>query len=243
MAQEPGDRFASAEEMMNAILEAGTPATAVDIAAWVKTVGAEYLERAQAALTANEEGRRESATYKASDAIPPRARSTVPAPPSRSPPAPTLTAPTVPLRAPDRGLRSGAFPVSTTEIEPLPRGGRDPDVAARPTPAAPAPTTDLPAWRILPWLAVGGAVALTSLALGTVARDMPIAARSGHAAVPTSPSTASRASAAASSSSSPTGSASAPAPRATDDPTAPLPTVAPFVRPLGPSRATSPPRR
>ncbi|AKU95193.1 serine/threonine protein kinase [Labilithrix luteola] len=58
MAVNARDRFATASEMMWAILSATPAASTVEIAEWVKTTGKEYLERRDKTLAANEESLR-----------------------------------------------------------------------------------------------------------------------------------------------------------------------------------------
>ncbi|HEX4447608.1 MAG TPA: protein kinase [Polyangiaceae bacterium] len=50
-----GDRYQSAADMLMAVLRAAPAASALEVAAWVKARGAEYLERRQQVLASNEE--------------------------------------------------------------------------------------------------------------------------------------------------------------------------------------------
>lgn len=61
MAPSAHERFATASEMMWAILSAASAASSVEMAEWIKTTGAEYLERREKVLAANEESTRRTA--------------------------------------------------------------------------------------------------------------------------------------------------------------------------------------
>ena len=63
MADQPEHRFATAEEMMRAILDAHPPATSIVVAEWVRKVGAEFLDKRQKVLVANEESWRRTSLF------------------------------------------------------------------------------------------------------------------------------------------------------------------------------------
>ncbi|HSO32486.1 MAG TPA: serine/threonine-protein kinase [Labilithrix sp.] len=63
MAPEREDRFATAADMMRALLEVRAAATALDVAAWVREAGADYLDQRQKTLAANEESWRRTSVY------------------------------------------------------------------------------------------------------------------------------------------------------------------------------------
>ncbi len=54
-ASAPGDRYATAADMFSALVRAAPAASALEVAAWAKARGAEYLERRQQVLASNEE--------------------------------------------------------------------------------------------------------------------------------------------------------------------------------------------
>ncbi|MBX3192364.1 MAG: serine/threonine protein kinase [Labilithrix sp.] len=60
LSNDPVERYPTALAMMNAILEVCAPATAAEVAAWVQTVGTDFLERRQQVLASNEESWRSS---------------------------------------------------------------------------------------------------------------------------------------------------------------------------------------
>ena len=55
MATQPEDRYATAAEMAAALADVAPNAPAAEVAAWVKTAGAQYIEKRQRMLAANEE--------------------------------------------------------------------------------------------------------------------------------------------------------------------------------------------
>lgn len=61
MAANARDRFATASEMMWAILSAASAASSVELAEWIKSAGGDYLERREKMLAANEESTRRAA--------------------------------------------------------------------------------------------------------------------------------------------------------------------------------------
>jgi serine/threonine protein kinase len=63
MADRPEDRYASADEMMRALLDVRTSASSMAIAEWVRTAGAEFLDKRQKTLAANEESWRRTSLY------------------------------------------------------------------------------------------------------------------------------------------------------------------------------------
>jgi len=63
MADRPEDRFATAEEMMRALLDVCPSATSMAISEWVRTAGAEFLDKRQQCLAANEESWRRTSLY------------------------------------------------------------------------------------------------------------------------------------------------------------------------------------
>ena len=63
MADCPEDRYSTAEEMMRALLDVRTSATSFVISAWVRDAGAEFLDRRQKCLAANEESWRRTSLY------------------------------------------------------------------------------------------------------------------------------------------------------------------------------------
>jgi serine/threonine-protein kinase len=63
MADRPEDRFATAEDFMRALLDASTSATSIAIAEWVRMAGAEFLDKRQKCLAANEESWRRTSLY------------------------------------------------------------------------------------------------------------------------------------------------------------------------------------
>jgi eukaryotic-like serine/threonine-protein kinase len=76
MAQRPEDRFATAAEMMFALLEVRASATSLAVADWVRSMGADYLDQRQRTLAANEESWRRTSVYSPTPTFgPPRAAS------------------------------------------------------------------------------------------------------------------------------------------------------------------------
>jgi serine/threonine-protein kinase len=63
MADRPEDRYATAEDMMRALLEVRASATSMAISEWVREVGAEFLDKRQKCLAANEESWRRTSLY------------------------------------------------------------------------------------------------------------------------------------------------------------------------------------
>ena len=63
MSPEQSDRFATASEMMLSLLKVRPAATALAVAAWVRAMGAEYLDQRQRTLAANEESWRRTSVY------------------------------------------------------------------------------------------------------------------------------------------------------------------------------------
>jgi eukaryotic-like serine/threonine-protein kinase len=55
VASASADRFATAADMLEALVRAGHAATPMEVAQWVKLLGAEYLERRQQVIASNEE--------------------------------------------------------------------------------------------------------------------------------------------------------------------------------------------
>ena len=97
MADRPEDRFATAEDMMRALLDACPSATSMAVSEWVRAVGAEFLDKRQKCLAANEESWRRTSLYTPSSGT---QRVTMPASSSSR----------VTSAAPPR--ESGAFPAS-----------------------------------------------------------------------------------------------------------------------------------
>ena len=79
MADRPEDRFTTAEEMMRATLDAHRAATSIAVSEWVRTVGAEFLDKRQKVLAANEESWRRTSLF-----APSSGTQRVTAPPSTS---------------------------------------------------------------------------------------------------------------------------------------------------------------
>ena len=69
MACAPEDRYATAAEMAGALAEIAPCAPAVDVSAWVRVMGAEYLEKRQRLLLASEETERTSAPPRLGDDV------------------------------------------------------------------------------------------------------------------------------------------------------------------------------
>ena len=63
MADQPDDRFATAEEMMRAILDVHPTATSIAVGEWVRKVGAEFLDKRLKVLAANEESWRRTSLF------------------------------------------------------------------------------------------------------------------------------------------------------------------------------------
>jgi serine/threonine-protein kinase len=63
MADRPEERFATAEEMMRALFDAYPAATSRVISEWVRAAGAEFLDKRQKCLAANEESWRRTSLY------------------------------------------------------------------------------------------------------------------------------------------------------------------------------------
>ncbi len=63
MADRPEDRFATAEEMMRALLDVQSTATSIAVAEWVRATGAEFLDKLERCLAANEESWRRTSLY------------------------------------------------------------------------------------------------------------------------------------------------------------------------------------
>ena len=55
LASDSLDRFSTAEQMLDAILEAAALASPMEVSAWVRNLGADYLERRQKVLASDEE--------------------------------------------------------------------------------------------------------------------------------------------------------------------------------------------
>ena len=64
------DRFANAAEMLDAVLAVCPAATSQEVSAWVKTLGAEYLDRRQKVIAASEESWRSQSKIAAAIAAP-----------------------------------------------------------------------------------------------------------------------------------------------------------------------------
>ena len=63
MADRPEDRFTTAAEMMRATLDAHACATSVAVSEWVREAGAEFLDKRQKVLAANEESWRRTSLF------------------------------------------------------------------------------------------------------------------------------------------------------------------------------------
>ena len=67
LSTHPSARFESAADMLSAILATCPPASSTEVARWVKTVGADYLERRQMVLASSEESWRSHSKISAAD--------------------------------------------------------------------------------------------------------------------------------------------------------------------------------
>lgn len=63
MSDRPEDRFATAEEMLRATLDAHPAATSIAVSEWVRMAGAEFLDKRQKVLAANEESWRRTSLF------------------------------------------------------------------------------------------------------------------------------------------------------------------------------------
>ncbi|MDB4937049.1 MAG: serine/threonine protein kinase, partial [Labilithrix sp.] len=63
MADRAEDRYATADEMLRALLDVRPSATSMAVAAWVRSAGAEFLDKRQKTLAANEESWRRTSLY------------------------------------------------------------------------------------------------------------------------------------------------------------------------------------
>jgi serine/threonine protein kinase len=143
IASDADDRFPTAAAMLQALAAAYPAARAVEVAAWVKSVGAEYLERRDRALASNEESWRSSARIAAAPSSKPSGvQRAVTAPRSLVPmPMPT-PAPASVLPTPSIVTLTGPAPSEEPRAELV---------------------------RVLPWLVVAALLLVVGMLLGIVA--------------------------------------------------------------------------
>jgi len=178
MCVEASGRYATAEEMLHAIIEVRAPATALEVAAWVRTTAAEFLEQRQRTLAQNEESWRRTSVY---------GRSATPGSGMRAT-APTLDAAQLGATPPDALARLSPVPSAVVRVAPSslppPESGAYRAVTSLPpatSSLAPHPSTRPPARSALdlarerlaapglwPWVAAGGAFVLVGALLGFV---------------------------------------------------------------------------
>src|SRR5207247_862915 len=107
MADRPEDRFATADEMMRALLDVRLPASSMAVAEWVRTTGVEFLDRRQKCLAANEESWRRTSLYTPSSGTQRAAES-----PMSGSPSPMITSAAPPAESGAFRLEAGASPGS-----------------------------------------------------------------------------------------------------------------------------------
>ncbi len=149
LASDPAERYATAASMLDALLAAYRPASAAELAAWVRTAGAEHLAVRRAALAASEAAARSCSRIVAARAIDPSDAETLVVRPEGARALVALTTPP---------------PVSASIVPCPPADGASPEEVRRTRTARLVP--------LLPW--VGIAMSLLFLGvLAGVAKDAP----------------------------------------------------------------------
>ncbi len=159
-AMRPEDRYASAAEMLRALLRVIPAAGALEIADWVKACGSEYLERRQLVLSRIEESWRSVSKV----AIAPTARASLSIPTPTSVPLSVATPTSVPLSGVQR-VRTATGVVVSAGLSPDPQPVSAMFVPYE-TPEAPAPVVAVAApsrLRYVLWALVGVSMGLATL--------------------------------------------------------------------------------
>ena len=165
------DRFATAAEMLGAVLAVCPAATSQEVSAWVKTLGAEYLDRRQKVIAASEESWRSQSKIAAAIPVPSSSRSLV---------AAAVAGASAPesSRVKRAGWSDPDEIVAAPVLSSWPAVGTARDVLG--TPDAPA---SRPGVR-LPWILAAALLAFSAtlvLVLGIQAPPSPDVAALGHA--------------------------------------------------------------
>jgi serine/threonine-protein kinase len=176
MADQAEDRYATAEEMMRALLDVRRSATSIAVAEWVRTSGAEFLDKRQKTLAANEESWRRTSLYTPSSGMQRVTTGSVMAALPVAPPSSTSGV----TSSPPSALATISHAIShamPSSMSTMPSAGSDvpSGMPGAITPAAPAPpprdsgafrvaigtsplttlVADLRSSRLLPWFAAG----------------------------------------------------------------------------------------